>query len=285
MSYPPPNPPGPDAVPPAMPPRPDLVVVATTTAAFALSQPEHPEIWSAWLMHAERMIESWAPTEAAPWRQVRFFAALEVDGRGILPFDPLLARFADVDAATGDGHTDHWTFSLDDGRTEVTTRNRLRHITAGQNLATDYALSVGASHLLFLAADLEPDPDAIPKMIEVDHPIVGGEVATYGLHGPAVDGYPFPVEEHMATAAFVMIRRDLLRFVRWRWDADAGMSDDPCLHFDARTFHGTETLVRKDCIGHHHPRVIGPIESRGHDRRVVREAPEVTGTGTKAVWG
>ena len=55
---------------------------------------------------------------------------------------------------------EHWTFSLDDGRTEVTTANRLRHITAGQNLATDRACSSpDCTHLLFLAADLEPPAD------------------------------------------------------------------------------------------------------------------------------
>src|SRR5690606_951960 len=79
---------------------------------------------------------------------------------------------------------------------------------------------------------------------------------------------------HMATAAFVLIRRDLLRKVRWRWDLDAGMSDDPCLHHDALVFHGVETLVRHDCVGRHWPEAIGPIETRlpHADKTVYRSA-------------
>jgi hypothetical protein len=77
----------------------------------------------------------------------------------------------------------------------------------------------------------------------------------------------------MASAAFILIRRDLLRFVRWRWDLDAGMSDDPCMHYDAKTFHGVETLVRHDCVGQHHPESIPSIEQRGYDLTVHRNGP------------
>jgi hypothetical protein len=173
-----------------------------------------------------------------------------------------------------------WTFELDDGRTQVTTANRLRHITLGQNLATDYALShPDCTHLLFLAADMEPPANTLPKLLGVDHPLVGGNVPTYCLTGPqayrnerSVHDFPpdWDVRIHMASAAFILIERDLLRFIRWRWDLDAGMSDDPCLHYDARTFHGVETLVRHDCVGRHHPESIPAIEQRGYDLTVHR---------------
>ena len=228
------------------------VVVATTLAAFVMDQ---PDTWQAWLRN-HQAIRSSHP-------DVRYFAALELDTRGLDPFGPLLDLLADAGG-------EHWTYHLDDGRTEVTTENRLRHITLGQNLATDYAVSCGASHMLFLAADLEPPADCLPKLLEVDHPMVGGEVSTYCLSGPDVDGYPFPVQAHMPTAAFVLIAREVFNRLRWRADGEAGMTDDPCYHHDASTLLGVEALVRKDCVGIHHPIRIGPVETRGHDMAVHR---------------
>jgi hypothetical protein len=252
-----------------------MIVVATTLTGFAM---DSPDTWASWLINADAI--------RASHPEVVYFAAIETDARGIEPFAPLLGPI-----------DEHWAFSLDDGRTEVTTANRLRHITVGQNLATDYALShPDCTHMLFLAADLEPPPDALTKLLEVDWPIVGGHVPTYCLTGPQVrrwtvkergqavrSGWDTPimgdldddepdVRQHMASAAFILIRRDLLRFVRWRWDLDAGMSDDPCLHYDARTFHGVETLVRHDCVGRHHPESIPAIEARGYDLTVHRNS-------------
>jgi hypothetical protein len=232
-----------------------MIVVATTLAAFAM---DDPDIWGSWLINAEQIIDSHT--------EVQYFAAIETDARGLEPFVPLLERMAEIDGY-------QWTFELDDGRTQVTTANRLRHITLGQNLATDYALShPDCTHLLFLAADLEPPADALVKLLAIDHPIVGGHVPTYCLSGPKVSSAPpeWDLQVHMASAAFILIRRDLLRFVRWRWDLDAGMSDDPCMHYDALTFHGRDTFVRHDCVGRHHPESIPSIEQRGYDLTVHR---------------
>lgn len=240
-----------------------MITVATTLTTFAMAS---EDTWGSWLINAEKI-------QASHPDGVTYFCAIETDARGLEPFGPLIDRMREVGGS-------QWTFHLDDGRTTVNTANRLRHITVGQNLCTDAALSAGATHLLFLAADLEPPPDCLPKLLEVDHPLVGGHVPTYCLDGPKVSprfdsmtGRAIDVRQHMATAAFVLIRRDLLRYVRWRWDLDAGMSDDPCLWHDARTFHGVETLVRHDVIGRHHPESIGAIETRfpGVDMTVYRD--------------
>lgn len=233
-----------------------MIVVGTTLTAFAM---DDPNCWGAWLNNAEMMQR----LGESVGRPVSFFAAIETDARGIAPFAPLTARLSEVGG-------EWWDFRLDDGRTEVTTANRLRHITMGQNLVTDYAQATWATHLLFMAADCEPPADAIERLIEVDHPLVGGEVGTYCLSGTPITGYPFPIEQHMATAAFVLLRRDLFRFLRWRWDADNGMTDDPCLEHDALLFHGVRTLVRKDVVGRHYPEAIGAVEHRGHDMTVHR---------------
>lgn len=232
------------------------VVVGTTLAAFVM---DDEDTWGAWLYNAEAMVE-WGNDLGF---EVTFFAALEVDARGVLPFAPLIAR---LDQLNGE----YWTYMLDDGRTEVTTQNRIRHLTFGQNLVNDYCCAdLAVTHMLFMAADCCPPSDAIQKLMALDWPIVGGEVTTYGLTGPKVDAYPFPVEEHMATAAFIMLSRDAFRVLRWRWDQDAGMTDDPCMHYDALV-HNWPTFVRKDCLGRHYPTAIGAIETRGHDMRVHR---------------
>lgn len=234
-----------------------MIVVGTTLAAFVMDQ---PDTWGAWLRNASAISQSHP-------EGVTYFAAIEVDGRGIEPFIPLLDRMRMLAVQAG-VRVEWWTFTLDDGRTEVTTANRLRHITTGQNLVTDYAVSSGASHLLFLAADLAPPPDVLPKLLEVDHPYVGGEVTTYCLSGPDVDGYGFPVQAHMPTAAMVLLRRDLFTRLRWRWGE--GESDDPALYRDALELHGVQALVRKDCVGRHYPDAVPAIEQRGHDMTVVR---------------
>lgn len=232
-----------------------MIVVATTLCTFAMS---HPLVWGSWLVNAEELIQ------ASP-EPVHYFAAIEVDARGIEPFAPLIARLEEIGGS-------YWTFSLDDGRTSVTTANRLRHITMGQNLVSDFCTTPGISHLLFMAADCMPPFDVIPKLLEVDHPLVGGEVTTYCLKGPKVD-HPkhLDVENHMATAAFIFIDRSVFKRLRWRWDAEEGMSDDPAYHHDAKTLLGIDTWVRKDCVGKHYPECIPGIEERGYDLTVVRD--------------
>lgn len=222
------------------------------------------DAWAGWLYQAEGLREHAAANPDVG--EVQFFAAIEVDARGDKMFDRLYERLAELDG-------DQWTYSLNDRRTEVTMTNRLRHITVGQNLVTDYAVSVEASHLLFMAADCAYPPDALDRMLELDHALVGGHVPTYGLTGPVVERYRDThgnlIREHMASAAFVLIRRDLLRVVRWRWDAEAGMSDDPCLHYDALTFHDTPTYVHHGVVGRHYPECIGSYRQRGYDTTVV----------------
>lgn len=249
------------------------VVVGTTLTTFAMGD---RDAWSSWLKHAERQIDM---ADHAGFDLVHF-AAIEVDGRGLEPFAPLLAELNRLG-----GHW--WTYSLDDGRTEVDMGgSRWRHITFGQNLVTERCQSdPDVAWLLFLAADCAAPSDIVPRMVEMDHPIVAPFITTYGLRGPKVKAsfglmnrndqtvvYPpeWGVEDAMASAAAIMIHRSVFRFVRWRWDLDAGMSDDPCFDFDTRARLGIPTHVRHDVIAKHYPEAIGDYKSRGYDTTVVR---------------
>ena len=91
------------------------VIAATTLAAFVM---DDPDTWGAWLYPAEQILDDLQPVE--------WFAALEVDARGLEPFAPLLDRFAAINTQAGRTVCHWWTYMLDDGRTEVTTGNRLQ---------------------------------------------------------------------------------------------------------------------------------------------------------------
>ncbi len=222
------------------------IVVGTTLAPFAM---DRVDAWSSWLRNAEEIQRSHDG-------YVNYFAALQVDARGIDPFIPLLARLDDIGG-------EHWTYMLDDGRTKVTMTNRWRHITVGQNLVVDYCQADPAvTHLLFLAGDTGVPPDIVPRMLEMHHPLCAPFIPTYNLRGPQVPGYGFPVENAMASAAAIFIARDVFRRIRWRWDLDTGMSDDPCYHHDARMLLGVDTHVRLDVRAKHYPECIGAYDTR-----------------------
>lgn len=237
-----------------------MITVCTTLAAFAMDQ---EDTWGGWL----RNIHAIQAT-----RDVRVFAAIETDARGMDPFTPLL------DALRGCGG-EWWDFRLDDGRTKVTTANRLRHLTMGQNLAAEYSAAAGASHMLFCAADCAPPPDVLPALLDLSaaiqgrgepEPMVGPEITTYCLHGDPQPDLPWPVHEQLISAACVLIPRAVFKRLRWRCDPDTGETDDPSYRRDALELLGVHSYVRKDIHARHYPEAVGAIETRGHDMEVHR---------------
>jgi hypothetical protein len=224
-----------------------MITVGTTLTTFAMLDPERAFLWNAWLRNAEAIQDT---------HEARYFCAIQTDSRGLDPFGPLLNRLRELGG-------EWWTYSLDDGRTEVTQANRLRHITFGQNLVSEYANAIGATHLLHLAADCEPPSDVIPKLLEVRNGIVAAECSTYCFNGPLLPEYhPIPVTGPPMTAVCVLIEREVFKRVKWRYDTDLGMSDDPSLTYDAETLLGVPTRIRKDVVAKHYPQAIGPIETR-----------------------
>lgn len=236
-----------------------MIIVGTTTAAFAM---DNPDTWGSWMKNAEAVRENYQ--RFANYSDVKYFAAIQVDARGIEPFKPFIER---LEAIGGE----YWTYSLDDGRTSVSTKNRLRHITTGQNIVVEYAQShADCTHLLFMAADCMPPDDIMPKMLEMDHPLCAPFIRTYNLRGPKVEKYPFPVMDALASAACIFIARQVFTRLRWRWDLDMNLSDDPAYHYDAKNLLNIPTYVREDCLAKHFPEAIGAIETRGHNMEVIR---------------
>lgn len=227
------------------------IVLGTTLAAFAMNDPGS---YSSWLNTIEGMRED--------GHDITPFAAIEVDARGLDPFRPLIRM---IRALGGD----YWSYMLDDRRTEVTTVNRLRHLTMGQNLVSEYATSVGASHLLFCAADCQPPRD-LNLLFEMDRPYVGPEITTYCLVGEEAPEFPFRVHKQLLSVACVLIERSIFKRLRWRNDPDTGETDDPSYLRDVRELMGSDGYCRKDIFAKHYPECIDAIETRGHDRRVFR---------------
>ena len=225
------------------------ILVATTIAPYKVDGTELN-----WLTHA------------AAWREqhdARFFAAIEVDARGMAPFERFCLRLRELGG-------NWWSFQIDDGASEITTENRLLRICTGRNLSTEAALrDPSVSHVLFLDSDVSPAANSIPELSRLKRPLAGGEISTYCLSGPKViTSDQKIVEEHWNTAGYLLVRRDVLRSVRWGWDPDGGLTDDHWYQQSAEKLGFGVTWVHKGIVGTHLP--LCPLETRGIDRTIHR---------------
>jgi hypothetical protein len=276
------------------------VLVAATLAAYKCGPHRDPMESNAWLC----TIEAWR----AQGYDLQVLAVLQVGQGHDDWFEPLRNQLAHLGAEV-------WTFSVDDGAEAIGSHSRIPSICMGRNLAHEYvATHSDITHLLLLDSDVEPPEDGLTKLLEVDHPIVGGCVPTYGLDGPQlfcgtrrfpealgnsyaadlprwgifreepgqprpvlvgdVPRQPFPsdalVREHWNTAGCLLMRRGAALGLRWGWDPDRGMTDDPWFQDRAVALGFGQTWVRHDSLWHHHPPVIVPVERRGHDLSIFR---------------
>lgn len=241
---------------------PELVIGSTVPTFKAVSGEA-----TQWLENAEALVED---AVSCGFSRVHFFVAIEHDGRGIEPFAALVKRIVAANRLKQATAT-YWTFSLCDHSAKLDQHNRLFRICTGRNLIHEFALRSGdVSHVLFLDSDLLVPNDSVSKLLEMDHPIVGGSVPAYCMSGDRVKTYPFKVEAHWNTAGFLMVNREIVRRIRWRADmhpGGAGCSDDPCFANDVKEIFGYDTHVRKDLIGTHKPLI--ELERRGHDLRLI----------------
>ena len=235
------------------------IIVAMTSAPHKMDGSE-----LSWLTEIDRFREQ----AKARGHELQVFAALELDARGIVPFGRLVAALQRIGGA-------YWTYNLDDGAVRIDSANRLARICEGRNLCIEYAQrNRPADFILYLDSDVLPDRDTIDKLLAVadlGYRQVGGEVPSYVLGGERVPGVDLPLEQRSYnTAGYLLVHRDIYRRLRWRWDWDAGMTDDPCWFADARQFLGVPCIVRTDCVGRQQPEVLVPIEQRGGDLEVRR---------------
>lgn len=230
-----------------------MIVVGSTITNFAMND---PNLWGSWLRNAEQI--------KASHPEVQYFCAIEMDKRGVEPFQPLIDRLTEIGG-------EYWTYVLDDGRTEVTTKNRVRHICFGRNMIVEYAFTAQATHILYLDTDCSPPDDILPKLLETGHPLVASFIPTYCLTGPLDPAYPdYPMMDTWASAGSILAARSVYGRIRWRWEWEPEMTDDPCYYHDAKDLLGVHMRVRKDVITRHYPEHVVGFERRGHDARVER---------------
>lgn len=214
------------------------VTICATTAAWCCNGQEQN-----WLAHADEWVARGARLVLAVQTQLGDDARLE----------PVRKRVRDLGGSIIE-------FSIRGGGQRVTTHGRLEYIIAGRNLAMQRALSHRPEWLMFLDVDLRVPADAIDRLLEVDYPVVGGDVPSYCFtNTPLVPGYQFPVVERWSTAGFLLVRGDIAERVRWRHTVWSGLSDDPCFDHSVAEL-GFPTRVRTDVIGQHASLV--QVESR-----------------------
>lgn len=269
------------------------VVMASVLPAFKMTDPGY---WASWLGNAEQIRTSHPGG-------VEFMVVLEVDGRGRAPFQPLLDRLRDLA-----GHV--WTFSVDDGATTLTSHNRLMRICTGRNLISHFAVDHDVQWVLFADADTAIPADALPKLLDVEWPIVGGRVPTYCLEGETPEQYfdhhwnsgdmmsyagsypphpDFPLTPPFTPLAALRRAGDRVPsvrvhmntagfllvhrdlFTRLRWRTDLDNGHTDDPCYDMDARAlGYPTLVREDCVAVHYPESIPPLEYRGHDLAIHR---------------
>lgn len=185
--------------------------------------------------------------------ELHYFAALEVDGRGLESHKTLLDKLLRADAGGACGV--YWTFSLDDRQKYYQTGVRSRRVVIGRNLIIEAALSMNTDYALFLDSDVEPEPDCLAKLLECDTPVVAGDIPAYAFSGGEKDdSYSFPTRiVRWAPAGLLLVRKDALQRVRWGWDPTRNMTDDPFFGEQVRDLLGLCIRLREDAIGRHPP--------------------------------
>lgn len=223
----------------------------------------------AWIYHGAQIKERFPNTV--------FFAALELDHRGLDPFQNVINRLESV------GGT-YWTFTINDHESTVTSGNRWIRIETARNLIREFAQRkrvmaepywgndsgnnvVNFDAVLYVDSDIDLTPNIVEKLFEVDRPLVGVNVPEYALGGHVVSENP-RIEEHWTTAGMLLVNAPAYYDLPWSHNAYMNLSDDPTFQNHARRitpFSGGEpygmTWVRKDINAHHVGQLV-PVEDR-----------------------
>ena len=212
----------------------------------------------------------------------KFFAAFELDDRGLEPFAIVIDALKEVSG-------EYWTYSINDMQYEVTSQNRWIRIETGRNLIREFAQRkrvmsghhwgeatpqegvVNYDAILYVDSDMILHPDLIAGMLEVDHPLVSVSVPAYGLTGKLINASP-KLEEHWNTAGMLLVNAPAYYDLPWSHNANLNLSDDPTFQSMAERLkrrEGVENLedtygmtwVRKDLQAKHKGQLLS-VEDR-----------------------
>jgi hypothetical protein len=182
-----------------------------------------------------------------------FFAALELDERGLSPFERVTTALAEVSGT-------YWTYTINDHEPVVTSQNRWIRIETGRNLVREYAQRGSFDAVLYVDSDINLTVEILEKLLEVDRPLVGVNVPEYVQSGPVVHENP-RIEEHWTTAGMLLVNAPAYYELPWSHNQSLQLSDDPTFQELAKkTGHGN-TWVRKD-INAHHEGLLVAVEAR-----------------------
>ncbi len=221
--------------------------------------------WGSWLNNHAQIKES------VPGTEVRYYCAVELDGRGMAPYHE-----SGWTAAAQEAGVHFETFTYDSGRTRIETDSRIRHICLGRNMISQVAIEdASVSHLMCLDADVTPPPNILPNLLEVNYPLVSAYIGTYCFSAPRILANPRDPEQaypmrwqvqptKQSSAGAWLIERELFSLLRWRSDPTHNLSDDPSYLYDIQHRLGIDppVLQRTDTVAQHWPPSIGPVDTR-----------------------
>lgn len=223
------------------------------------------------------------------FNNAKFFAAFELDHRGLDPFSRVINALNDV-------HGSYWTYTINDYEEQVTSSNRWIRIETGRNLIREFAQrqrvmsghhwgeqtsqsgTVNYDAILYVDSDTTLNSDMIEKMFEIDRPLVGIDVPAYGLKGKLINKNP-KIEEHWTTAGMLLVNSPAYYDLPWYHNAYLNLSDDPTFQSLAERLRERDsnnnlyseygmTWVRKDIKSDHKGQLVG-VEQRKIPKRII----------------
>lgn len=221
----------------------------------------------------------------------KWFASLELDHRGLEPFQSILEALKQVNG-------DYWTYTINDMQQKVNHSNRWIRIETGRNLIREFAqrVRITSGHhwgedctelnhgvvnydaVLYVDSDILLNVKILEKLLEVDRPLVGVNVPEYALRGKVINENP-RVEEHWTTAGMLLVNAPAFYDLPWYHNAYLNLSDDPTFQSLAERLPERDvrnnifqpygmTWVRKDIDAHHKGQLV-PVEDRNIPNRVL----------------
>ncbi|PJF45121.1 MAG: hypothetical protein CUN55_00595 [Phototrophicales bacterium] len=142
-------------------------------------------------------------------------------------------------------------------------QQRLKNIVTARNMAIDYAMARGATHLLFVDSDVAPEPDGVDKLLSLNANLCGGYVPGRGAH--AHNRYVFgevsrTPEGHIicahGTCGYMMISRRVFQRIRFRYgphpeNPEILLSEDPAYCLDWKHISGENFIIHTGATATH----------------------------------